>query len=90
MKWSLFQEKVMNIKCDVIVDAWLGQIVDTGCEVGIFLSTQTSSCILSKYSCQIQSAYCGVEGCVTNEDIIGVSVIHFFIQSSQDAFEDLP
>ena len=27
MKWSLFQEKVMNIKCDVIVDAWLGQIV---------------------------------------------------------------
>ena len=38
MKWSLFQEKVMNIKCDVIVHAWLGQIVDTGCEVGIVLT----------------------------------------------------
>ena len=27
------QDKVMNIKCNVIVDAWLGQIVVTGCEV---------------------------------------------------------
>ena len=34
MKWSLFQEKVMNIKYDVvIVAAWLGQIVVTDCEV---------------------------------------------------------
>ena len=28
----------MNIKCDVIEDAWLGQ---TGCEVGSVLFTQT-------------------------------------------------
>ena len=41
MKLSLFLEKVMNIKCDAIVDAWLGQIVVTGCEVGIVLFTQT-------------------------------------------------
>ena len=27
---------------------------------------------------------------VTNKDIIGVSVTGFFIQSSPDAFEDLP
>ena len=26
----------MNIKCNVIVDAWLGQILVAGCEVGIF------------------------------------------------------
>ena len=39
MKWLLFQEKV--IKCDVIVDALLCQIVDTGCEVRIVLFTQT-------------------------------------------------
>ena len=31
----------MNIKCNVIVDAWLGQIHVTGCEVGIFIFTQT-------------------------------------------------
>ena len=31
----------MNIKCNVIVDAWLGQILVAGCEVGIFLFTQT-------------------------------------------------
>ena len=31
----------MNIKCNIIVDAWLGQILVTGCEVGIFLFTQT-------------------------------------------------
>ena len=32
----------MNIKCNVIVDApWLGQILVTGCEDGIFLFTQT-------------------------------------------------
>ena len=41
MKWSPFKEKVINIKCDVIVDAWLGQIVVTDGEVGIFLFTQT-------------------------------------------------
>ena len=35
----------MNIKCNVIVDAWLGQILVTGCEVGIFLFTQTLSAI---------------------------------------------
>ena len=27
----------MNKKCNVIVDAWIGQILVTGCEVGIFL-----------------------------------------------------
>ena len=32
-------------------------------------------------------AYPGVEGGVTKEDIIGVSVTFFFVQ---DAFEDLP
>ena len=39
----------MNIKCDGIVDAWLGQTVVTGCEVGIYLFTQQqpSSYILS-------------------------------------------
>ena len=31
----------MNIKCNIIVDACLGQILVTGCEVGIFLFTQT-------------------------------------------------
>ena len=36
------------------------------------------------------SAYRGEEGGVTNEDIIGVSVRVFFIQSSQNANEDLP
>ena len=41
MKWSLFQEKVMNIKCYVIVDAWLGQIVDTGF---LFLELIGDSC----------------------------------------------
>ena len=30
----------MYIKCNVIVDAWLGQILVTGCEVGIYLFTQ--------------------------------------------------
>ena len=39
INWSLFREEVMNIKCDVIVDAWLDQIVGTGCEVGIALFT---------------------------------------------------
>ena len=33
----------MNIKCNVIVDAWLGQILVTGCEVGIFLFTQNNA-----------------------------------------------
>ena len=37
----------MNIKCDVIADAWLGQIVDTGCEVGIvlFIVLSPSVCV---------------------------------------------
>ena len=35
----------MNIKCNVIVDAWLGQIFVTDCEVGIFLFTQTMPAI---------------------------------------------
>ena len=36
------QKKVMKINCNVVVDAWLLQIVVTGCEVGIFfLFTQT-------------------------------------------------
>ena len=35
----------MNIMCDVSVDAWLGQFVDTGCEVGIVLFTQTMPAI---------------------------------------------
>ena len=30
----------------------------------------------------------GVEGGVSNEDIIGVSVTGFFLQSSQDVFEE--
>ena len=37
-----------------------------------------------------KKAHRGVEDGVANEDIIGVSVTGFFIQSSQDAFEDLP
>ena len=41
----------MNIKCNVIVDAWLGQILVTGCEVGIFLFTQTLSAIKLYISC---------------------------------------
>ena len=35
----------MNIKCNVIVDEWLGQILVTGCEVGFFLYTQTMPAI---------------------------------------------
>ena len=35
----------MNIKSNVIVDAWLGQILVTGYEVGIFLFTQTMPAI---------------------------------------------
>ena len=35
----------MNIKCNIIVDAWLVQILVTGCEVGIFLFIQTLSAI---------------------------------------------
>ena len=33
-------EKSDKYKYDVIVDAWLGQIVDIGCEIGIVLFTQ--------------------------------------------------
>ena len=35
----------MNRKCNVIVDAWLGQILVTGCEVGTFIFTQTMPAI---------------------------------------------
>ena len=83
----------MNIKCNVIVDAWLGQIFVTGCEVGIFYllkQCQPSSCILSKCLCQIKSAHRGDEGGVINEDIMVIQEQDFFIQSSPDAFEDLP
>ena len=75
----------MNIKCTIIVGAWLRQILVTGCEVKFFLFTQTcqlSSCILSKCLCHIKSAYRGDEGSVTNEDTIGVPGTGVFIQSS--------
>ena len=55
----------MNIKCNVIVDAWLGQILVTGCEVGIFLFTQTMPAI-KLYPVQVfvsnKSAHRGDEG----------------------------
>ena len=78
----------MTIKCNVIV----GQILVTGCELGIFLFTQCqpSSCILSKCLCQIKSAHRGDEGGVINEDIMVFQEQDFFIQSSPDAFEGLP
>ena len=63
----------MNIKCDVIVDAWLGQILVTGCEVGIFLFTQTMPAIKLypvRMFCQIKSAHRGDEGGVINEDLM--------------------
>ena len=42
MKWSgVYPGKMMNIKSNVIIDAWLGQILVAGCEIGIFLFTQT-------------------------------------------------
>ena len=57
----------MNIKCNVIVDAWLEQIV-TGCEVGIFLFTQTMPAI-KWYPVQVflsnKISTPGVEGGVT-------------------------
>ena len=49
-----------------------------------------SSCILSKLLCQIKSAHRGDEGGVINEDIMVFQEQDFFIQSSPDAFEDLP
>ena len=90
IKWSLFQEKFMNIKCDVIVYACLGKLVDRDCEVGIVLFTQTMPAV-KLYPVQVfVSVYQGVESGVINKDIIDVSVTAFFIQSSPDAFEDLP
>ena len=80
----------MNIKCNVIVDAWLGHILVTGCEVGIFLFTQTMPAIMSNCLCQIKSAHRGDEGGVINEDIMVFQEQDFFIQSSPGAFEDLP
>ena len=85
----------MNIKYDVIVDAWLGQLIATGCEVGMVLFTQTMPAV-KLYPVQvfvsnkISTPRGGVEGSVTNKDIIGVSGTGFFIQSSPDAFKDLP
>ena len=35
----------MNIKCTIIVEAWPRHILVTGCEVGIFLFTQTMPAI---------------------------------------------
>ena len=74
----------MDIKCDVSVDAWLGQIVVKGCEVGIVLLTQTMP-VIKLYPVQVfvsnKSAYQGNEGGTTNEDIIGVSLTCFFIPS---------
>ena len=35
--------KRTNIKCVVIVGAWLGHIFDTGCEVGIVLFTPNNA-----------------------------------------------
>ena len=74
----------MNIKCYVIVDAWLGLIVVTGCEVGIVLFTQTMSAI-KLYPVQVfvsnTISILRGEGGVTNEDVIGLSVTSFFIQS---------
>ncbi len=46
------QDKVMNIKCNVIVDAWQGKIVVTGCEVWIFLFTQTMP-VIKLYPVQV-------------------------------------
>ena len=59
----------MNIKCDVIVYTWLGLFVDTGCEVGIVLFTQTMPAI-KLYPVQVyvsnKSAYTRVASGVTN------------------------
>ena len=71
------------------------RLVGTGYEVGIVLFTQTMPAI-KLYPVQvfvsniISTPRGGVESGVTNEDIIGVSVTGFFIQSSQDVFEDFP
>ena len=73
-----------------IVDVCLGQIV---LKLEFFYSLkqcQPSGCILSKCLCQIKSEHRWVEGSVTNEDIIGVSGIAFFVRYSTDVFEDLP
>ena len=40
--------------------------------------------------CQIKSAHRGDEGGVINEEIMVFQEQDFFIQSSPDAFEDLP
>ena len=80
----------MNIKCNVIVDARLGKILVTGCEVEIFLFTQTMPAI-KLYPVQVfvsnKSAHRGDEVGAINEDIM---VFQEHIQSSPDAFEDLP
>ena len=77
----------MNIKCNVIVDAWLGQILVTG------LFTQTMPAIKLypvQVLCQKKSAHRGDKGSVINEDIMVFQEQDFFIQSSPVAFEGLP
>ena len=68
MKWCL-SRKNDEYKCNVIVDAWLGQILVTGGEVGIFLFTQTMPAI-KLYPVQVfvsnKSANRGDEGGVIN------------------------
>ena len=63
----------MNIKCNAIVDAWLGQILVKGCEVGILLFTQTMPAI-KLYPVQVfvsnKISTRGDEGGVINEDIV--------------------
>ena len=64
------------------IDAWLWQILVTGCEVGIFLFIQTMPAIkliLSKCLCQIKSAHRGDEGGVINEEIMVFQEQDFFI-----------
>ena len=58
----------MNINCNITVEAWLGQIVVTGCEVGNFLITKTMPAI-KLYPVQVfvsnKISTPGVEGGVT-------------------------
>ena len=65
----------------VIVDACLVRIVITGCEVGIFLFTQTMPAL---YPVQMfMSNKIRIEGGVTKDDIIRVSGTGFFISLAQ-------
>ena len=80
---------MMKIKYNVIVDAWLWQILVTGCVVGIFLITQTMPAIKlnpvqvyvsNKISTQRRWGWRG------NYGVSGTGFLHY----SPDAFEDLP